>query len=203
MSSNTWIAGGLVLVGLLLVTWGGLSLLGADGDTPTPTTAPVAVATSQPAGTEQVAVPATPTTVVTPTTTTAPTTTSTTTTTTTLIIQETPEEFLELLVTGLQSDPELLVSRLNQATIDIYGADQCLDTLGQVLDPETMMTIREVGEVGPWDYVIDDITTPLQDVLAVEIERFVAGQTLIQEIHWKQVNGLWTWFSDCGDPLQG
>lgn len=123
------------------------------------------------------------------------------TTTTVTVVAETPEDFLVALVRGLRADPELLVSRLNQVTIDIYGADQCLETLGQALDPETEFQIREIGEPGPWDYVIDDIITPLNDVLPIEVERFVAGQTIIQELHWQLVDGQWTFFTDCGDPL--
>ena len=143
-----------------------------------------------------------PTVTVAPSTTTS-TTTTTTTPTTTTEPPETPEEFLALLVQGLREDPEFLVSRLNQATIDIYGAEQCLATFTNVLDPDTTFEIREIGEVGPWDYVIDDIVTPLEDILAIEVERFVAGQTIIQELHWRLVDGLWTWFSDCGEPLAG
>ena len=104
---------------------------------------------------------------------------------------------------GLQGDPDLLVSLLNLATIDIYGAEQCRTTFALILDPETELEIREVGEIGPWDYLIDGITTPLDDVLPVEVDRFVAGQTIIQELHWQLVDGHWTWFSDCGDPLPG
>jgi hypothetical protein len=106
-------------------------------------------------------------------------------------------------VEGLRGDRDLLVSRLNQATMDIYGLEQCEATLSQVADPEQNVTIREIGVPGPWDYVIDDIVTPLEDVLPVEVERFVNGQATIQELHWKLVDGVWTWFSDCGEPLTG
>ena len=135
--------------------------------------------------------------------TTMSTTSSSTTATSTTIVIETPEEFLVLLVEGLRGDPDLLVSRLNQATLDIYGKAQCRETMSQTLDPETELEMREIGETGPWDYVIDDITSPVDDVLALEVQRFVAGQTLIQELHWQLVGGQWTWFSDCGDPLPG
>lgn len=121
--------------------------------------------------------------------------------TTTAAPPETPQDFLALLVEGLRGDAALLVSRLNQATIDIYGEEQCLATFAQVLDPDTEITIREVGDPGPWEYVIDGIVTPLEDVLPIEVERLVNGQTIIQELHWKLVDGRWTWFSDCGDPL--
>ncbi len=70
-----------------------------------------------------------------------------------------------------------------------------------MLDPDTSLTIREIGALEAWDYIIDDIVTPLEDVLPVEVERLVGSQTIIQELHWKFVDGLWTWFSDCGVPL--
>ena len=111
------------------------------------------------------------------------------------------ESFVSALVAGLRGDVDFLVSRLNQATIDIYGEEQCRANLPAVLDPESELTIREISEPGPWDYTIDGIVTPIEDAVPVEVERFVAGQTLIQEIHVKLVDGLWTWFSDCGDPL--
>lgn len=53
-------------------------------------------------------------------------------------------------------------------TLDIYGAEQCLETLGEVLDPETEIAIREIGEPGPWGYLIDDITMSFNDVLPIE-----------------------------------
>ncbi len=131
------------------------------------------------------------------------TSTSTTTTTTTLVLSETPEEFLALFVQALRDDPDFLLSRLNQATMDIYGAEQCRATLNQILDPEADLEIREIGEPGPWNYEIDGIVTPLDDVLPVEVQRIVGGETRIQELHWQLVDGVWTWFSDCGTPLYG
>lgn len=138
------------------------------------------------------------------TTSTSTTTTSSTTstTTTTTVPAETPEEFLTLLVQGLRGDPEFLVSRLNQATIDIYGAEQCLETFRTVLDPDTTLEITGMSGPKPWDYEIDGIVTPQKNVLFVEVERFVAGETRTQELHWQLVDGLWTWYSDCGDPIE-
>jgi hypothetical protein len=110
---------------------------------------------------------------------------------------------LVLLVEGLRGDADLLVSRLNPAAIAIYGAEQCRETLAGLFDPETELEIREIGETGPWDYVIDGITTPIPDALPVEVQRFVVGETRIQELHWQLVEGQWTWFTDCGVPLGG
>ncbi len=177
----------MMAVGGLMTIVGVVALIGGGGDeTATSTTLPEAVAS---------------TTTVAPTTSSTTSTTQPPTTTTTVAVAETPEEFLVQLVEGLRENPEFLVSRLNLATIEIYGTEQCLSTLRQVLDPETELEIREIGEVGPWDYVIDDVVTPLENVLAVEVQRLVGGETRIQELHWQLVDGVWTWFSDCGEPL--
>jgi len=168
----------------------------AAPDSPSPQPSPTSARANGPTATD-----AATTTTVASTTTVAPTTTTAAPTTTSTVPPETPEEFLALFVAGLRADPEFLVSRLNQATIEIYGAEQCLEAFGQVLDPDQELTVREVGVPEAWDYVIDDIVTPIDEALPVEVERFVLGETRIQELHWKLVDGLWTWFSDCGDPL--
>jgi hypothetical protein len=74
---------------------------------------------------------------------------------------------------------------------------------GDAGEAEQVAKPKFLGEIGPWDYVIDDITTPLQNVIGVEVDRFVNGQTIIQELHWQLLDKQWTWFSDCGDPLPG
>ncbi len=117
--------------------------------------------------------------------------------------EEDPEQFLRLLVDGLRGDVDFLVSRLNDATIAIYGEEQCRATLAGLQDPQTELEIREIGPIAPWDYVVDGVTTPIPDALPVEVQRLADGQTIIQELHWQLVDGLWTWFSDCGDPIPG
>jgi hypothetical protein len=41
------------------------------------------------------------------------------------------------------------------------------------------------------------VATDIGDSLGVEVERQQAGETLIQELHWKSLDGQWTWFTDC------
>lgn len=137
--------------------------------------------------------------------TTAPTTTTTTkpsTTTTTTPPTESTEEFLALFNAAFEGgDVEFLFARMNQATLDIYGAEQCRTYLAAVTQTPVPLEFRELVGVGPWDYVIDDITTLIEDATAVEVSRDVEGETIIQEIHWKLVNDVYTWFTDCGNPL--
>jgi hypothetical protein len=119
------------------------------------------------------------------------------------VSEEDPEQFLQLFLEGLRGDVDFLVSRLNEVTIGIYGEDQCRTTLTGLLDPEAELEIREIGQMASWDYVVDGVTTSIPDALPVEVQRFAGGETIIQELHWLSVDGLWTWFSDCGDPITG
>ena len=80
---------------------------------------------------------------------------------------------------GLRENTDFLVSRLKHATIGIYGLEQYVATLDRVIDVTAALEVREVGEPGPWDYVIDDIVTPIEGVVGIEVERLAAGQTLI------------------------
>ena len=135
--------------------------------------------------------------------TTAPTTTTTpSTTTTTTPPTESAEEFLALFNAAFEDgDVEFLFARMNQATLDIYGAEQCRTYLAAVIQTPVTVEFRELVGVGPWDWVIDDVTTLIEDATAVEVSRDVEGETIIQEIHWKLVNEVYTWFTDCGNPL--
>ena len=116
---------------------------------------------------------------------------------------ETAEEFLALFNAAFESgDVAFLSARINQATLDIYGAEQCDMYLDVVIQTFPPLKFRELGGVGLWNYVIDGITTPIEEAAAVEVSRIVEGQTIIQEVHWKLVDGVYTWFTDCGDPLE-
>ena len=116
---------------------------------------------------------------------------------------ETPEEFLVVLNTAFATqDGATLAARLSQLTIDIYGAEGCdAYFTGIFANPQPQLTMREVLGVGNWDYVIDGITTAVPDATSVEVSREVDGQTVIQELHWQLVDGRYTWFTDCGEPL--
>ncbi len=183
----------MTIVGLAIIVVAIVGLLGSGGGS------------NNGAGEESIAATSTTTSTTPTTTTTSSTTTSTTSTTTTMttVLVEDPEQFLRLLVDVLRCVVDFLVSRLNEKTIAIYGEDQCRTTLAGVLDPQAELEIREIGPIAPWDYVIDGITTPIPDALPVEVQRLAGGETIIQELHWQLVDGAWTWFSDCGEPITG
>jgi len=141
-------------------------------------------------------------------TTAAVTTTSTTSASTTsaapstTAAPESAETFLsELNLAFEAADAEFLLGRLNQATIERYGSDQCATYLAGILPQSQGLSMRrEVGD-GPWGYTTDNVTTSLTGVSAIEVDRVVNGETRINELHWQLVDGVFTWFTDCGSPL--
>lgn len=143
------------------------------------------------------------TTTTTTTTSTTSTTTSTTTTTTTTSppAEESVEEFFDLLLAAFASgDADTLFARLNQVTLDRYGADQCETYAAQIAGQAQDLELVSSTEVGDWDYVTDDVTDTISDTTAVAVVRTLGDQTIDQELHWKRVDGAFTWFTDCGVP---
>lgn len=201
MMDRRWVALVMTIVGFAMIVVAIVGLLGSGGSSDDgageESIATVAPSTSAATSTTTSRTPTT--------TTTSSTTSSTTSTTTTMstVPGEDPEQFLRLLVDGLRGDVDFLVARLNEKTIAIYGEDQCRTALAGLLDPQAELEIREIGPIAPWDYVVDGITTRVPDALPVEVQRLAAGETIIQELHWQLVDGSWTWFSDCGDPIAG
>lgn len=208
---RTRVGWGLLTLGAVLSVVGAVMLLTGDDDgdsvpqvaagDPVPTQAPVepaspapeATATPVPEPTSTSTAEATPAPTATPVPTREPSPTP--------VPDEDPAEFLAILVEGLRGDAELLVSRLNQATFDRYGREQCEAVLPTLADATAELELREVGEPETWEYTTDDVVTVIENAVPIEVSRVAAGQTLIQEVHWVLLDGRWTWFTDCGDPI--
>ena len=52
------------------------------------------------------------------------------------------------------------------------------------------------GQLGNDIYIFAGNTT---DVTTVEVNVLIGGQTFIEETQWKLVDGVYTWFTDCGE----
>jgi cytoskeletal protein RodZ len=180
-----------VVVGLLgLVTTRGANVSDANAAASTTTSAASASATGSGPAASTTDPTATP-----------PVTTSSTPSTSTPT-DETVEEFLALyLEASSTGDTAFLVARLNQSTLDRYGADQCTAYLDANAGTVGALTLRRVVGTSDWDYVTDGRTETVPDATAIEVQRVVDGRTGTQEIHWKLVDHRYTWFSDCGDPI--
>ena len=211
---RTMLGRGLMAIGAILVLAGAVGLVvGGDDDPvvaevapPVSTEAPATTPadTENPTSTSSSSTSTSTTTSSSTSTTTTSTTTSTTTTSTTTppAEVETSDTFFALFLAAFaDNDPDTLFDRLNPATLERYGESQCRTYVDDVAGTAQDLTIRETSPEEEWDYRTDDVSASVTDVLAVEVERIVNGQTLIQELHWQLVDGRFTWFSDCGEPV--
>ena len=200
----------LMALGAILLLAGVVSLAtgGSDDSSATAASTTTSAPTISSTSTSTTAAVTTTSTTSVPPTTTAVTTTSTTAAVTTTaapsttVAPESAETFLsELNVAFEAADAEFLLGRLNQATIERYGSGQCATYLAGILPQSQGLSMRrEVGD-GPWGYTTDNVTTSLTGVSAIEVDRVVNGETRINELHWQLVDGVFTWFTDCGSPL--
>jgi hypothetical protein len=130
-----------------------------------------------------------------------PNSTSTSTTTLAPPAAETPEEFLGALLDAFAGgDAATLFARMNPATPDRYGTAECEAYASTVAGMAQDLEFREATVLATWDYVTAGVSTPIADVVEVEVERTINSQTLIQLVRWQLVDGRLTWFTDCGDP---
>ena len=118
------------------------------------------------------------------------------------VASETTEEFFAVLKGALDGgDAVTLLDRMNQATLDRYGADQCESYAASVAGTGLDATLLATDDLASWDYTTDEVTTTITGVVAADLERTVNDQTVPQTTHWQLVDGRYTWFTDCGSPV--
>ncbi len=201
--TETLVGRGLMAAGLVLIVVGVARIVSSGDDPPAVVTAEAPPADSAPASTSGGASSSTaPSSTSTSTTTTTTSTTTTSTTTLVVVQAETPEDFLTVLVDAFAAgDAATLFARMNQATLDRYGSAQCEAYAATIAGMAQDLAFRSAAAAPTWDYTTDSVSTPIPDATAVEVARVLNGQTLIQEVHWQLVDGRFTWFTDCGDPV--
>ncbi|MEM7143329.1 MAG: hypothetical protein AAF548_20100 [Actinomycetota bacterium] len=192
----------LMGVGVALVALGVLVLLLGGDDEPAVATAPDTDAPSENASTSS------PSTTSTTSTTTSTTSTTTTTTTTeappppVTTDDESPEAFLAVLTAAFAGgDADTLFDRMNSATIVRYGEEQCRSYAAEFAGTPQELAFAGAADVDTWDYVTDDVSSTVTGATAVDVVRTIGDQEIEQTIHWQRVDGRFTWFTDCGDPV--
>ena len=126
---------------------------------------------------------------------------ATTTTTTSAPPPETLETFLaDFSAAFRDGDIDYLVSRLNPAVTDRFGVDQCRTRVMALLDPTSSYTAKSTSEPADFAYTTDGITTVVPGTLTVEVDLVEEGTTSAVSIHLTAVDGLFTWYTDCGTP---
>jgi hypothetical protein len=98
-------------------------------------------------------------------------------------------------------DADTLLTRMNQATFDRYGTDQCEAYADSVAGTALDATLLATRDIASWDCTAAGVTTTLADVVGADIERTVNEQTVPQTTHWQLVDDRYTWFTDYGTPV--
>jgi hypothetical protein len=111
----------------------------------------------------------------------------------------TAEEFAGDLLAAFQTgDTTYLFERLHPLNLERYGERQCRRYVNDLPpDPDASWTVLSSTGPAPWDWVTDDLTTTVQDAWTVTIEEPDERQ---REVHFAPFEGMWRWFTDCGDP---
>jgi hypothetical protein len=187
----------LVVVGVAMVAVGGAALAGSGSPTAAQPTsaasAPAAPVTAAPVTTTPLATAG-----VTPPPTAAPTAD------TLAIVRAFFDRLQAAVRAGTQGG---LADSLGAATIERYGREQCATALAaKPAVSEQTFEILGIRPPAAWDYVTDELTTTVPDTTTVDAR--VTGpdaagvlRTETRELHVQVIDGVVSWFTDCGDPL--
>lgn len=122
-----------------------------------------------------------------------------------LPLEETPRDFAAGFTRAAQEgDVDWLLGRLNPAVIQRYGADQCRAYLrSSVIDPAMRLQVSSVSGPGTWEWSTDERTTVVDEVYRGDAHRFLRGTETTGNLWLANVDGILTWFADCGTPQRG
>lgn len=120
-------------------------------------------------------------------------------TTTTLALDEAIPFFLVSFNTAFASgDAGQVLALLHPAVFDTFGEGTCRSYLeGLAGTPQPALVYREHAEPEDWGWEVDGQLVAVPDAVAVEVDREISGQTIIQEIHVATVDGELRTFVDC------
>jgi hypothetical protein len=116
--------------------------------------------------------------------------------------EETAQGFATQLAQSLASDDHSFAEeRLDPAVLQAFPADECpahFDALPA--DPTYAITVIDVGQPGPYDYVPPSLgtSTTVNRVVVVTADVTSDGQTDRAELHFGHADSGYTWFTDCG-----
>jgi hypothetical protein len=119
------------------------------------------------------------------------------------IVDETPQAFFDLYSQAMQmGNAGFLLDRLHPVVIDMYGAPVCQTYLEGILEPTLQAQVNSVEGPMPWMFERDGQVHEIRRTYNVDLTITVGGEPSDRQAHLEQIDGLQTWFTDCGDPLQ-
>ncbi|MFQ5556446.1 MAG: hypothetical protein ACE5GB_02910 [Acidimicrobiales bacterium] len=99
-------------------------------------------------------------------------------------------------------DSGFLFETLAPQVIDRYGSAQCEDYLGATVGSVTGFRIDAVNGPVDYTYATDDLVTVVDDqVYAADLRFDANGTELTATANYRIVDGVVSWFTDCGEPV--
>jgi hypothetical protein len=100
-------------------------------------------------------------------------------------------------------DVDWLFSNLHPKVFEVYRPDTCRTYLEGVVSTPIMVGVQIATGPGPWTWIQDGISTPIDNAYTVIVNLTAQGQTNQQEVHLAPgPGGNLNWFTDCGVPNQ-
>jgi hypothetical protein len=119
------------------------------------------------------------------------------------IVDETPQAFFDQYSQAMQTgDAGFLLDRLHPVVIDMYGVPACQTRVESLLEPTLQAQVNGVEGPVPWLFESDGQVHEIRRTHTVDLTITVGGEPSDRQVHLAQIDGLQTWFTDCGDPLQ-
>jgi hypothetical protein len=119
-------------------------------------------------------------------------------------VTQTIDEFIQVFNQAFaEGDASSLYQLLHPAVFDVYGEEACQTYLENVVSNTIQIELVDAWFEGPWDWVIDDITTPLDYIYTIVANRTFEGDTAEIELHlYMPGDDSVRWLTDCGEPLE-
>jgi hypothetical protein len=116
---------------------------------------------------------------------------------------ETAEQFVPALGRALTNgDTAFIRARMHPAVIDRYGTATC-DAYAAAAHAPVEFTVHSVDPPSVYKWETDGLSRNVPGTNNVNVTQVGGGVSAERVIHVALVDGLWRWFTDCGDPLPG
>jgi hypothetical protein len=118
-------------------------------------------------------------------------------------VEDAIDTFVQTFNTAFQEgDAYTLYQLLHPAVFELYGEDACRTYLEGAIASTIQLEVKEMTQVGSWDWEIDGHSTPVDFIYQVEVEVTYLDTPTTQEFHLSLPgDDSVRWFTDCGEPL--
>ena len=113
---------------------------------------------------------------------------------------QTPAEFLAALSSATrQHDVKFLLRHLHPFVVQVYSPQQCATHIRN-LAPVTF-TVRRVHDPAPYTWTSDGISAQVIGAIAIDVTYSSGGRSSPATVHLVPAGPSYSWFADCGKPL--